>query len=92
MTICERLLKFGDYCQRLPINHFLASYGGELVVSNTNGPYKLANPQMLFSMTKSITSLGIGLACDKGLLGLDERVVSFFRKRARNELTIIYRS
>lgn len=82
MTICERLLKFGDYCQRLPINHFLASYGGELVVSNTNGPYKLANPQMLFSMTKSITSLGIGLACDKGLLGLDERVVSFFPKES----------
>lgn len=41
-------------------------------------PYDLEVLQLMFSMTKSITALAIGIACDQGLLTLNDKVVTFF--------------
>ncbi|WBW94976.1 serine hydrolase domain-containing protein [Oceanirhabdus sp. W0125-5] len=41
-------------------------------------PYTFDENNLMFSLTKSITSLGIGIAVDKGYLELDSKVVDFF--------------
>lgn len=41
-------------------------------------PYREDAMQLLFSMTKSFTSLAVGIAIDRGLLSLDDRIASFF--------------
>lgn len=44
-------------------------------------PYEISCRQLLFSLTKSFTSIGIGIAIDKGYLNLNDKVMSFFPKK-----------
>lgn len=74
----EKVKLFSEKCQsQFEFNHLLLSLNGSLVTATTE-PYDLADPQMLFSMTKSITSLAIGIACDKGMISLEDKIISFF--------------
>lgn len=50
----------------------------EILAQFCKKPYKKDSKQLLFSMTKSFTSLAVGLAIDKGLIGLNDYIVSFF--------------
>ncbi|GAA1551827.1 hypothetical protein GCM10009804_05930 [Kribbella hippodromi] len=51
---------------------------GHVVLEEAWAPYRLEDPHLLFSVSKSFTSTAIGLAIDAGLLKLDDPVVSFF--------------
>jgi CubicO group peptidase (beta-lactamase class C family) len=51
---------------------------GHVVLEDAWSPYRLTDPHMLFSVSKSFTSTAVGLAIDAGLLSLDDTVVSFF--------------
>jgi CubicO group peptidase (beta-lactamase class C family) len=51
---------------------------GHVVLEEAWSPYRLTDPHLLFSVSKSFTSTGIGLAIDAGLLSLDDQVISFF--------------
>ncbi|TCC65994.1 class C beta-lactamase-related serine hydrolase [Kribbella pittospori] len=51
---------------------------GHVVLEEEWSPYRLADPHLLFSVSKSFTSTGVGLAIDAGLLTLDDKVISFF--------------
>ena len=51
---------------------------GHVVLEEEWSPYRLADPHLLFSVSKSFTSTAIGLAIEAGLLSLDDTVVSFF--------------
>lgn len=42
-------------------------------------PYIKHEKQLVFSITKSITSLGIGILYDQGLIGLDDLIVKYFK-------------
>ena len=52
--------------------------GNDVIAEFCKKPYKKSSKQLLFSMTKSFTSLAIGIAIDQGLLSLDDYVISFF--------------
>lgn len=52
--------------------------GNDVIAEFCKKPYKKDRKQLLFSMTKSFTSLAIGIAIDQGLLSLDDYVISFF--------------
>ncbi|HEU5140081.1 MAG TPA: serine hydrolase [Bacillales bacterium] len=41
-------------------------------------PYRRDLPHMLFSLTKSFTSMAVGIAIDEGLFSLEDTVASFF--------------
>lgn len=43
-------------------------------------PYKKDSRRLLFSMTKSFTSLAVGIAIDKKLINLNDAVTSFFQE------------
>nr|WP_238352972.1 serine hydrolase [Kribbella solani] len=51
---------------------------GHVVLEEAWAPYRIEDPHLLFSVSKSFTSTAIGLAIDAGLLTLDDPVVSFF--------------
>jgi CubicO group peptidase (beta-lactamase class C family) len=51
---------------------------GHVVLEEEWSPYRLTDPHLLFSVSKSFTSTAIGLAIDAGLLSLDDTVISFF--------------
>jgi CubicO group peptidase (beta-lactamase class C family) len=48
---------------------------GQVVAEGAWAPYAGDRPQLLYSLTKSFTSIAVGLAIGDGLLSLDDRVV-----------------
>ena len=55
---------------------------GHVVAEGWWGPYERDDPHTLWSLTKSFTSTGIGLAVAEGKLSLDDTVLSFFPEDA----------
>ncbi|HEY0690568.1 MAG TPA: serine hydrolase [Kribbella sp.] len=51
---------------------------GHVVLEAEWAPYRLADPHLLFSISKSFTSMAVGLAVETGLVSVDDKVVSFF--------------
>lgn len=48
---------------------------GHVVAEGWWAPYSAERPHLLYSLTKSFTSVAVGLAISDGLLSLDDRVV-----------------
>jgi CubicO group peptidase (beta-lactamase class C family) len=51
---------------------------GRVVAEDWWKPYRADTPHVLYSLSKSFTSTGIGLAIAEDRLSLDDTVVSFF--------------
>ena len=51
---------------------------GQVIAEGWWDPYRRDDPHVLFSLTKSFASTGIGLAVAEGKLSLDDTVMSFF--------------
>jgi CubicO group peptidase (beta-lactamase class C family) len=58
---------------------------GQVVAEGWWGPYRRDDPHVLFSLSKSFASTGIGLAIAEGRLSLDDTVLSFFPEDAPAE-------
>lgn len=67
-----------ELCENVNLISLSILQDNEIIVELCKKPYKNDSKQLLFSMTKSFTSLAIGIAIDQGLLRLDDYVVSFF--------------
>lgn len=55
---------------------------GHVIGEATWAPYERDAPQLLFSVSKSFTSMAVGFALDEGLLGIDDRVVDLLPQAA----------
>jgi CubicO group peptidase (beta-lactamase class C family) len=55
---------------------------GQVVAEGWWSPYQRDDPHVLFSLSKSFTSTGVGLAVAEGRLTLDDTVLSFFPEDA----------
>ncbi|GAA1552090.1 hypothetical protein GCM10009789_02220 [Kribbella sancticallisti] len=51
---------------------------GHVVLEREWAPYRLRDRHLLFSVSKSFTSMGIGLLVEQGKLSVEDKVVSFF--------------
>lgn len=58
---------------------------GQVVAEGWWEPYRREDPHVLFSLSKSFTSTGIGLAVAEGRLSIDDTVLSFFPEDAPEE-------
>ncbi|MFC4529362.1 serine hydrolase [Sphaerisporangium dianthi] len=56
---------------------------GHVAAEGWWAPYSAGRPRLLYSLTKSFTSIAVGLAIDDGLLSLDDRVVEVRSQSAR---------
>ena len=52
--------------------------GGKLIYDKHDAAHSLTSRHILWSASKSFTSLGVGFAIQDGLMSLDDKVISFF--------------
>jgi CubicO group peptidase (beta-lactamase class C family) len=59
---------------------------GRVIAEGSWHPYENAQPHAVYSVTKSFTSLAVGLLINEGLLSLDDLVISFFPEHMTPEI------
>ncbi|MEK8211354.1 serine hydrolase domain-containing protein [Paenibacillus sp. FSL L8-0463] len=64
--------------RELEVNQFMLLRNGVVTAEFSRTPYRPDCPQLLYSLSKSVTSTAIGIACDEGLMELEAPVISFF--------------
>lgn len=62
----------------LEVHSFMLLRHGRVVAEGWWKPYGPELRHIMFSASKSVTALGVGIAADEGRLRLDDRVISFF--------------
>lgn len=63
---------------KLPLHHFIFLRHGRIASMGSWYPYTSQMNHIMYSTSKTITSLAIGLCVDEGLLDLDCHIVDFF--------------
>jgi len=64
------------------LHSFMVVRHGHVVAEGWWAPYQKGDPHMLFSLSKSFTSTGIGLAVAEGRLTIDDPVLPYFPEDA----------
>lgn len=67
------------------LHSFMLLRHGRVVAEGWWAPYSAQSPHSLFSLSKSFTSTGVGLAVAEGKLRLDDEVLKFFPEDAPAE-------
>lgn len=70
-----------DSLQALPdteIHHLMVVRNGYVVAEGHSAPFKAGEVHTLFSCSKTITSLAVGIAIDENRLRLNDRMATFF--------------
>ncbi|WML49088.1 serine hydrolase [Neobacillus sp. PS3-34] len=72
--------RFLDYIkeQELELHSLMIVRHGHVIAEGWWHPYRSDREHMLFSLTKSFTSIAIGFAITEGLLSLEDTLASFF--------------
>ena len=71
----------------LELHSFMLARRGQVVAEAWWHPYGTERVHMMHSVTKALTSTGVGVAVHDGLFSLDDRVISFFPERAPADLS-----
>jgi hypothetical protein len=71
----------------LAVNSFVLLKNGKATAQFYRKPYRKESPQLLFSLSKSFTSIAIGIARDEGYLDLSDTVISFFPDKLPNHIS-----
>lgn len=65
----------------LPVHSLIVCHHGSTIAEFWREPYRKDCPQLLYSLSKSVTSIAVGIAWDMGFIRLDDLVISFFPER-----------
>jgi CubicO group peptidase (beta-lactamase class C family) len=71
----------------LELHSLMLLRNGKVVAEGWWQPYGPELRHVMFSASKSVTALGIGMAVDEGRFGLDDRVVSFFPEHVTDSVS-----
>ncbi|WP_215695855.1 serine hydrolase domain-containing protein [Clostridium sp. MCC353] len=66
--------------QNVPLHSLLLYRKGKVITEAYSFPYEKHSLHRMYSITKSFTSLAVGLLADKGLIGLDDPVIKYFEE------------
>lgn len=72
--------------ENINLTHFIVIKDNSVLCDYCKFPYNMESLRLFFSMTKSITSLAVGIAVDKGLISLDDYVYEFFEDKLTNNV------
>lgn len=72
---------------RLEVNSFMLLQDGRATAQFWRKPYTMNSPQLLFSLSKSFTSIAVGIARDYGYLDLQDKVIAFFPSKLPNSIS-----
>lgn len=78
-SISEYIRKITD--ADIPLHSLLIVKDGFLVCESYQKPYGRDTLHRMFSVTKSMVSLAIGLLAEEGKLGLDDRIADYFPEK-----------
>ncbi|MBO0609402.1 serine hydrolase domain-containing protein [Myceligenerans salitolerans] len=83
-TAAEAVVRLARRAARLDIalHTVEVSVGGELVVSAASAPLGPHVPQRMYSVSKTVTGLAVGLLAAEGVLDLDDPVIRHFPEMA----------
>lgn len=73
--------------QKLEVNSFILLRNGKNIAEFWRRPYRKDCQQLLFSLTKSFTSIAVGIAWDNGYFDLSDQVISFFPDKLPTKIT-----
>ena len=62
--------------ENLGIDSFILLKAGKVVAEGCHAPYTMTSPHVLYSMSKSITSLALGYAICEGKVSLDDSIAN----------------
>ena len=73
------LIQFIEKLSKLEyVHHFSVIRNSKVLATGSYAPYSKEDQHHLFSGTKSLTALALGLLYDRKIVGLDDKVLSFF--------------
>lgn len=72
------ILNFVEELRGLNMHGFVLTLDGETLAEGSWAPYRPETPHRLYSVSKSVTSLAIGLLQDDGVLSLEDHIVDHF--------------
>jgi CubicO group peptidase (beta-lactamase class C family) len=68
-------------CDRIRVHSVLLMRHGKVIAQGSFKPYTASYPHMMFSLSKSVTGMAVGIAQGEGLLSLDEKVIDLFPEK-----------
>lgn len=71
--------------QEIPMHSMLLIRNGKLLTETYYEPYNREELHRMFSVTKSMVSLAIGLLCEEGRVKLEDRIVEYFPEKLPKE-------
>jgi CubicO group peptidase (beta-lactamase class C family) len=83
-SLIGKKMSFSDFiklCENdndVNLTHFMVVTSNRILCEYCMPPYEMDSLKLLFSITKSFTSIAIGIAYDMQLLSLTDRVMDFF--------------
>lgn len=85
----KALSRFFDMIEEnnLQVNSFMLLQDGQVTARMWRAPYRPDRPQLLYSLSKSVTSIAAGIAADNGYFHLDDPVISFFPERCPERIS-----
>ena len=86
----KAISQFFDSLQALPktdIHHMMVLRHGHVVAECHPAPYRPADAHTLYSASKTLTSLAVGIAIGEHRLSLDDRVVTYFPDMLPDKVT-----
>ncbi len=69
------------------IHHLMVLRHGKVIGELHTSPYQAEHLHTLYSASKTVTALGVGLAVDDGLLSVDDKVSKYLRDKMPSSLT-----
>jgi hypothetical protein len=86
----KHLLQFFTQIEQssLGINSFMLLQDGKATASFWRKPYRNDCQQLLFSLSKSFTSIAAGIAWDSGYFDLHDKVISFFPNKLPDSISL----
>lgn len=86
-----------DQCDQIQVHGVMILRHGKVIAQGDFQPYTAAYPHMMFSLSKSITGMAVGMLVRDGLLSTDEKIVdifsdrvSFLRSPRINSITVLH--
>ena len=72
--------------KQIPMHSFLLMHRDKLICECYYSPVNADTLHRMFSITKSLTSIAIGLLADEGKLSLDDRIVDYFPEKVHDDV------
>lgn len=70
-----------DHCTDIHNHSVMLLRHGKIIAEGNFKPYSGSYPHMVFSLSKSVTGMAVGMAVNDGLMSLDEKVIDIFPEK-----------